>query len=103
MGNMFGMMKEAAAMQLKMRKIQKELERQTVEETHNGVTVVARGDMTLKSVRLDPQLFVAPKPEQIEKNIVSAVNSTLASAKNKAAAEMAKMTGGLGGLADMLK
>jgi len=103
MANMFNMMKEAATMQRQMKKIQKELARQTVEGSSGDVTVVACGDMSVKSVSIGPAALNSGNPEQLERMIVAAANSALASAKKRAGSEMSKMTGGLGGLADMLK
>jgi DNA-binding protein YbaB len=78
--------------------------RKTVEIKSNdgGVVVVARGDMTIKSITLDPALVQNEKPERLAKLIASTVNGALESCKKAAAAEMADMTGGLGGLSDML-
>lgn len=103
MSNMFDMMKQAASMKHKMKKIQKELERQTVEGCSGSVKVVACGDMSVKSVKLDPTDIDLARLDRLEKTIVAAVNKALDAAKKKAASEMASMTGGLGGLADMLK
>lgn len=102
MSNVFGMMKRAAQMQLKMRKIQKELARHTVEAKSGEVTVVAGGDMTVRSVKFPASSYDPSRPERLEKMIVAATNSALEQAKKKAADEMAKSSGGLSGLAEML-
>lgn len=102
MSNMFSMLKDAAAMQMKMRKFQKELDRQVVECEHQGVSVVAKGDMSLRSIKISPTLMTG-KPDAIEKALLVAANSALAAVKKQAAEQMAKMSGGMGGLADMLK
>jgi DNA-binding YbaB/EbfC family protein len=102
MSNMFDMMKQAASMKKKMKKIQKELVKQTVEASSGGVTVVACGDMSVRSVKIDTSDANTADTARLEKMIVGAVNNAMAAAKKKAAAEMSSMTGGLGGLADMM-
>jgi len=53
---MMKMVSQAATMRKQMKRMQKELAKQTVEITSNNgkVTVVARGDMSIKEVRVDP-------------------------------------------------
>lgn len=102
MAGMFDMMKQAASMQKQMKKVQKELARKTAEASNGAVTVVARGDMSIKSISIDGAIG-SMDTVSLEKMLVSATNSALDSAKKMAGGEMSKMTGGLGGLADMLK
>lgn len=102
MAGMFETMRKAASMQKQMKKIQKELARRTAEGKSGSVTVVARGDMTIQSVAIEG----APDgvdTGRLAKMVVAATNSALDSVKKMAGGEMTKMTGGLGGLADMLK
>ncbi len=102
MANALGMMKKAATMQRQMKKMQKELAKRSVEVTSGSVTVVACGDMSIKKVSIDPEALKTKSQQQIEKMIASAVNSGLDSAKKMAGAEMSNMSGGLGGLSEML-
>ncbi|MCE9614194.1 MAG: YbaB/EbfC family nucleoid-associated protein [Lentisphaerae bacterium] len=86
-----------------VRKIQKALAAKTVEISSNDkmVTIVARGDMTIASVKLHPDVFQM-KPEKLERILTSTINGALDSSKKAAAADMQKLTGGLGGLSEML-
>ncbi len=86
-----------------MRRIQKQLAAKTVEISSNDrmVTVVACGDMTIRSIKLSPEAMTL-KAEKLEKTITSTVNGAMDSAKKAAAADMAKLTGGMGGLSEML-
>ena len=102
MANMFSMMKKAAAMQLKMRRIQKELARIEIEAKSGEVTVVASCDMAVKRVKWDDGAFDPARPERFEKMLVAATNSALEQAKKRASEEMAKMSGGLEGLAEKM-
>ncbi len=104
MANMMKMAQQALAMRSKMKHMQKELARQTVEvKSNNGkVTVVARGDMTLKSVTIAPGAWQELSHERMEKLIEQTANAALNAAKKTAGGEMSKMAGGLGGLSDLL-
>lgn len=95
---MFDMMKQYN----QVRKMQKELGKKEVEISSNdkNVTVVVRGDMTVKSIRIVPQAMDQAHPERLERVLVSTINSAIDSAKKAAAGDMAKLTEGLdlGGL-----
>jgi DNA-binding YbaB/EbfC family protein len=102
MADMFKMMKQAVAMRQQMKRIEKELCKHVAEASSGDVTVVARGDMTIQSVRIAPEALADSRPERLERMVVAAVNNALAVAKKQAGAEMAKLGGGLGGLSEML-
>ena len=104
MANMMKMVSQAASMRKQMKKMQKELARQVVEvKSNNGkVMVSARGDMSIKEIKIDPSALTDLKLERLEKILVTTVNSALNASKKAASSEMTKMSGGLGGLADML-
>ncbi|MDP6524710.1 MAG: YbaB/EbfC family nucleoid-associated protein [Kiritimatiellia bacterium] len=101
MANVLKMMKQAASMQKEMKRIQKELAKQTVEFTNAGVTVLTRGDMTVESIDIDARVLEGANPEKLGKQITMAVNGALSAAKKKAGGEMSKLTAG-SGLGDLL-
>lgn len=94
MGDMFRTMKQMQ----KIRKVQKELEKKTYEarSQHGEVTVVARGDMSVKSIVIAPDAMEKNNLPRMEKLLVSTVNSALDSCKKAAASDMSKLTEGLG-------
>ena len=98
MANMFEMMKQAMSMQRELKNVQKQLAKQTVEFVGKGgiVKVTARGDMTIESVKIDPQLINAADVSRLEQALVAGVNGALHAAKEKAGKEMSKLTAGLG-------
>lgn len=96
------MMKQAMSMRKDMKRIQKDLARKTVEFSAKGVAVTAQCDMAVVSVSVDASLLDPANVNRLEKAIVNSVNGALGAAKKEASSEMAKMTGGLGGLSDML-
>jgi DNA-binding YbaB/EbfC family protein len=104
MANMMKMVSQAASMRKQMKKMQKELAKQVVEVTSNNgkITVVARGDMSIKEIRIDPSAIEDLKLDRLEGIIAKTVNSALNASKKTAGTEMSKMSGGLGGLSDML-
>jgi DNA-binding protein YbaB len=89
----------------RMKKIQKQLAAKTVEITSpdGTITVVARGDMTVRSVHIKPEALAGGmKQEKLERILVSTINGALDSSKKAAANDMAKFSGDLGGLSDLL-
>lgn len=94
MANMFNMMKQMH----KVKKMQKELAKKEVEISSNDktVTVVARGDMTIKKIKIAPEAMDPSKPERLEKVLLSTINGAMDSAKKAAAGDMAKLTEGMG-------
>lgn len=98
MPNMLDMMKQAASMRKEMKQIQKDLARKTVEASSVGgkITVVARCDMTIEEIRIDPALLDPAKAEQVGQFVTGAVNAAMKDAKKKAGSEMSRLTSGLG-------
>ena len=86
-----------------VKKMQKALALKTVEARSKDdlVVVVAKGDMTVKSIVIKPEALDPERKERLEKMITSTINSALDASKKAAAGDMAKM-GDLSGLADML-
>ena len=102
MANMLSMMKQAASMKKEMKKIQKQLESQSVTYENGGIEVVARGDMSIVSITISDETLADAKPERLNRLLVQVVNGALKSAKKEAAEKMAAAMGGAGGLGDML-
>ncbi len=82
-------------MQRQMKRIQKDLARRTAEYSEKGVTVVARGDMTVKSIRIDPDAADLSRPERLSQAVTVAVNGAIKAVKKEAEAEMSKVTKGM--------
>lgn len=98
MVNMMKLMKQAASMQENMKKMQEELAGKTVEFSAGGgmITAVAKGDMSLASIKIDPKVVDADDVEMLEDLVMAAVDGALTSARDMAAKEMSKLTGGMG-------
>jgi nucleoid-associated protein EbfC len=88
--------KQATRMQRQIEVVQEQLAARTVEATSGGgaVKAVARCDGTLASLHIDPQAINPADAQLLEDLVLTAANNALNQAKEFAAAEMAKVTGG---------
>ena len=97
MGDLMGMMKQAAELQAKMQELQAELERLEVEGTAGGglitVTLNAKGD--LKGVKLDDSLIKPGDKEILEDLLVAAHADARRKAEDVMQDKMKALTGGL--------
>jgi len=96
--NVMKMMKQAASMQKNMQKMQEELAQREFEFSSGGgmVTAVVKGDMTLLSLRIDPKAADPADVEMLQDLVVTAINGAFSAAREEMAAEMQKITGGMG-------
>jgi len=98
LGDMARMMKAAQEMQGKMAQLQDDMERITVEGQAGAglvrATATAKGELT--ALTIDPSIFRAEDREVVEDLILAAVKDAQAKAAERASAEMAKLTEGLG-------
>jgi nucleoid-associated protein EbfC len=97
MGDLMGMMKQAAELQAKMQALQAELERIEVEGTAGGglvtVTLSAKGE--LKGVKLDDSLIKPTEKEILEDLLVAAHTDARRKAEALVQDKMKTLTGGL--------
>ena len=95
-GNMNNLMKQAQRMQRQMEEQQAELENKEFSATAGGgvVEVTVTGKREVSKVKIDPEAVV----EMLEDLIVAATNEALRKCEEESQAQMAKITGGLGGL-----
>lgn len=91
------LLKQAQQMQARMAKIQEELSGKTVEASSGGgmVTVVANGRQEIVSVRIEKEVVSPDEVDLLQDLVRGAVNEALARSREMAAAEMAKITGGI--------
>ena len=98
LGDMAKMMKAAQEMQGKMAEMQEGLERIVViGESGAGLVrarATAKGDLT--GLEIDPSIFVASEKEVVEDLILAAIKDAQAKARDRAQAEMGKLTEGMG-------
>jgi nucleoid-associated protein EbfC len=98
LGDMAKMMKAAGEMQTKMAQMQDDLENIVVMgESGAGLVrarATAKGELT--GLEIDPSILVASEKEVVEDLILAAIKDAQARAGQRAQAEMARMTEGLG-------
>jgi nucleoid-associated protein EbfC len=98
--NMQQLLKQAQKMQQEMLAAQESLKDEVVEASAGGgmVTVKVTGDLTIKSIAIDPKAVDAEDIELLEDMILAAINEALRSAQELASAKLGGIAGGLGGL-----
>lgn len=98
MANFMKMMKQAASLQKNMEVLQADLAKRTVEFSSGGgmVKVVARGDLSLESIKIDPKVVNPAEVDMLEDLVLSAVDGALKAARDMASSEMSKLTAGMG-------
>ena len=95
--NIMKMMKQAANMQKKMQEMQAEVAEKEVEFSSGGgmVKVVAGGDISIKSLSIDPKAIDPDDPEMLEDMVLAAVDGALKEAQKMVSDEMGKLTQGM--------
>ncbi len=90
-------MKQAQQMQVKMERIQKELENKEVEATAGGgmVTAIVNGKQKLVSLKIDRNAVDPEDVEMLQDLVVAAVNEAVKKSQDMVQEEMGKLTGGL--------
>ena len=91
---MLGQLKDAMKMRAEAKRIQNEIQKITAEYSNGGITVTARGDMTITSIVMAPEAYdevKAGKPARFETMLFNVVNGALKKVKDATQAEMAKM------------
>ena len=91
---------DQAKMLMKVRKIQKELERQviTIEKGSGAVKVEISGDQKIKHIRINPDDVNLDDIEELENWITDAVREAISSSQKIATEKMQPMMGALGDL-----
>ena len=81
-----------------MQKTQEELANKNVEASVGGgkVTVVANGAGDVQSIHIDPSVVDPADVEFLQDLVLSGVQEAVTKGKEMAAAEMSKLTGGMG-------
>lgn len=91
------MMKQAQKMQLQAARAQEELAAMEFEASAGGgmVKAIAMGDMSLKSVKIDPDAVDPEDIEMLEDMVVAAVNEALRAATEESNMRMSSVMGGM--------
>lgn len=101
---MFDQVREAMKMRAESKRIEAEIKKITAEYANGGITVVAKGDMSIEKIAITPEAYeevLKGMPARFETMLFNVVNGALKRARESVQAEMMKMMqagGGLGGL-----
>jgi nucleoid-associated protein EbfC len=98
--NMQQLLKQAQKMQEDMLAAQEALKDEVVDASAGGgmVTVQVTGDLTVKSITIDPEAVDPEDVELLQDMVLAAINEGLRSAQELAASKMSGLAGGLGNL-----
>lgn len=96
-------MKEAMKARSEQKKIEAAIKKLKVEHSNGGITVVARGDMTIEQISFADNAFdevKQGKPERFRTMLENVVNAALKKVREATQQEVMKMMkgGGMGGL-----
>ena len=91
------MMKQAQKMQLELARAQEEIKDMKFEASAGGgmVTVVAKGDMSVKSIEIAPEAIDPDDPEMLADMILAAVNEALRGVGEESSQRLNSVTGGM--------
>ena len=100
---MFDQIKEAMQMRAESKRIEAEVKKISAEYSNGGITVVAKGDMTIERIAIAPEAYdevKRDKPVRFETMLFNVVNGALKSVKKATQEQMANMvkSGGMSGL-----
>ena len=99
----FDNIKQVMQMRSESKKLQAEVEKIVVPYSNGGITVTARGDSTITSIKIAPDTWkevASGKTERFETMLFNVVNGALKNVKKATQEHMAKLmqAGGMGGL-----
>ena len=101
---MFDQVKQAMQMRSEAKRIEAEIKKITAEYSNGGITVVAKGDMSIEKISVTPEAYdevKAGKPARFETMLFNVVNGALKKARENTQQMMMKQmqaSGGMGGL-----
>ena len=96
--NMNAMLKQAQKMKEEMARVQAELEERefTAKAGGGAVEAVVTGAKVLKDLHIDQEVVDPEDVEMLQDLVIAAVNEAMKNAEDASAAEMGKITGGMG-------
>ena len=96
-GGMQNLMRQAAQLQGRLKKMQEEMAEREFEASSGGgaVSVKLKGENTVTAITITEEVMKAGDVEMLQDLIVTAVNEALKTAKNTIAQETEKLTGGM--------
>lgn len=97
--NMQQMLMQAQKMQRELQKAQNELKEKEFTVSKSGaVTVIVKGDHTIKSISIDEDAFDKDNKDMVEEMVAMAVNEAIEQIEKESAEINERVTGRSGGL-----
>ena len=96
----FDQVREAMKMRSEAKRIESEIKKISAEYANGGITVVAKGDMTIERITIAPEAYdevKAGKPARFETMLFNVVNGALKRVRETTQQEMAKLMQANGG------
>lgn len=96
--------KQAMQMRAEAKKIEAEVKKITADYSNGGITVIAKGDMTIEKIAMSPEAYdevKAGKPARFETMLLNVINGALKRAREATQQMMMRemqANGGMGGL-----
>ncbi len=101
---MFDQVKQAMQMRSEAKRIEAEVKKVSAEYTNGGITVVAKGDMTIEKIAVAPEAYeevIKGKPARFETMLLNVVNGALKRAREETQQLMMKQLREGGGMAGL--
>lgn len=97
-GGMQKLMQQANQMQMRMKKVQDELNTREFEASSGGdaVKVCVTGAMKITSIKIKPEVLAANDVDMLQDLVLTAANEAIKTARETSEQEMSKITGGVG-------
>ena len=101
---MLDQVKQAMQMRAEAKKIEAEVKKITAEYSNGGITVIAKGDMTIEKIAITPEAYeevIQGKPARFETMLFNVVNGALKRAREATQQMMMKQMQAGGGMAGL--
>ena len=101
---MLDQVKQAMQMRAEAKKIEAEVKKIAAEYSNGGITVVAKGDMTIEKIAITPEAYeevIKGKPARFETMLFNVVNGALKRAREATQQMMMKQMQAGGGMAGL--
>ena len=101
---MFDQIKQAMQMRNEAKRIEAEVKKITAEYSNGGITVIAKGDMTIEKIAITPEAYeevIQGKPQRFETMLFNVVNGALNRAREATQQMMMKQMQAAGGPAGL--
>ena len=101
---MLDQVRQAMQMRAEAKKIEAEVKKITVEYANGGITVIAKGDMTIEKIAVSPEAYeevLKGKPARFETMLFNVVNGALKRAREATQQMMMKQMQAGGGMAGL--